>query len=386
MSSNCLACGKSDLRQILNFGEQAAANLLSDKPFEDIHKELLALQYCDHCGHSQQEVFYPCEKLFSHYLYQSGTSKTLREYFDWLAAAIAKGRPEGVTTLELASNDGSFMKALARKGLKSEGVEPAHNLVELCHQEGLKVTEGFWPEVSVHGPFDNVVAMNVVAHTPNPFAFMQGVRKVLSEDGVAYIQASQVDMFDNFEFDTLYHEHFSFYSPASILFLSQRAGFKYGRFVKTNIHGGSLLALLGNNEATLDRAFQAMKGGEFYLNELSADKRPDALTASRFAARATNTCDTVKISAALAKKSGYTIVLVGAAAKAITVLQSSGVQVDYVVDEAPLKLGLYIPGTNLKIESLLSIQDVKGPIFFIVGAWNFYEELCRKIKGIKEEI
>lgn len=381
MDSNCLACGSSHLCQILDFDLQAAANLLSKEAFEPVHREKLALLYCKNCGHAQQEVFFPPEKLFSHYLYQSGTSQTLKSYFDWLAAVIAKGRGSDTHTLELASNDGSFIKALKAQGVSCEGVEPAHNLAQLCHQEGLKVTQGFWPHANVDGPFDSIVAMNVVAHTPNPLEFMQGVQQVIADKGVAYIQTSQVDMFDNFEFDTLYHEHFSFFCPFSMLSLAKRAGFKYGRFAKTKIHGGSLLALLGNDESSLNKAFGALKEGDFYLGELASSKRPDDACAASFSKQAQNTCDTVKISSRLAQKAGYKVVLVGAAAKAITMLQASKVKVDGVIDEARLKSGLYIPGTDLQIKSLSSLEKISEPIFFIIGAWNFYGELCAKIKA-----
>ncbi|ESQ80779.1 class I SAM-dependent methyltransferase [Asticcacaulis sp. YBE204] len=379
-SSPCLACGTTGMRTILDFGPQAAANLLCTSPSETVRRERLGLDYCPACGHAQQTVFYPPKDLFEHYLYASGTTRTLASYFDWLAQAIAQDAGIGSTVLDIASNDGSFLRALAKAGLTPTGVEPAANLVAIARQDGLEVMEGFWPQTGAGLRFDRIVGMNVLAHGPDPLAFLTGVQQALSPGGVALIQVSQADMFRNFEFDTLYHEHYSFFCPNSLTTLARRAGFSAFAFIKTNIHGGSILAVLGQSQTDVDRTAACLTQGEYYLETLAATERPADASADRFAQRANATCASIRALETLSREAGRTFVLVGAAAKAITVLQASGARFDRVIDEAPLKIGRYIPGTALQIESFDALISIDGPCTFLIGAWNFKTEIDDKIK------
>lgn len=380
MTANCLACGHPDTRIILDFGPQAAANLLSDAPDATVRRERLALRYCDACGHAQQDFFYPPEELFTTYAYQSGTSGTLARYFEWLAGVIAPDMPEGGSLLEIASNDGSFLKRFEGTGVEAFGVEPATNLVKVAQAEGVRTIHGFWPDAAPREKVDRIVAMNVLAHGPEPLAFLAGVRASLKPDGLAYVQVSQADMFRNFEFDTLYHEHYSFFCPSSLRALAMRAGFSAWRFCKTDIHGGSILAVLGMNEHAVARAAAAILVDQrFVLGAMEADERPTPQMAQNFQARALETCRSLRSIAGLARDAGRAVVLVGAAAKAITVLQVSGMQPDIVVDEAPLKIGKHIPGESMRILALDAVAEIEAPCIFIIGAWNFRAELKTKI-------
>lgn len=385
MTNTCLACGSDELSEVLNFGPQAAANLLAAGPDEPTRRETLALLFCNACGHAQQKSFYPAEELFSHYLYQSGTSKTLADYFDWYANAISRAVGSDAKCLEIASNDGSFIRAMSKIGMSCSGVEPASNLVAHCREEGLEVLEGFWPNTKPEGKFDVITAQNVAAHTPDPFGFMKGIAETLASDGVALVQASQLDMFSNFEFDTLYHEHYSFYSPSSMAALAKRSGLPCARFVRTNIHGGSLLGIFGRDEARVEAAQQAFMEGEFSVSKVQADQRVSKETAQAFGSRANQTNRSLITAADLARSAGYKVVVVGAAAKAITILQTSGLKPDYVVDEAPMKIGLYVPGTPFRIDPLTEVSKIDGPCLFVMGAWNFQAELSRKISEIRDE-
>jgi hypothetical protein len=383
MTSKCLACGNTQIENILDFGRQPAANLLMSSPTSLVVKEDLSLDFCLNCGHAQQRSFYSPEVLFSKYLYQSGTSHTLKKYFDWLASSIARAQPANSKVLEIASNDGSFLSILSAHDLICEGVEPAENIAEISRNSGHQVTVGFWP-LSLGTKFDVIVAQNVAAHTPSPLSFMRGIFEALSETGVAYIQSSQVEMFKNFEFDTLYHEHFSFYCANSKRILMERAGFKYSHFIHADIHGGSLLGIFSKNEAALANAVDNVdKTSNFFISNVDEASRPSARMARLFADRAREICISTKRITRLAKRAGMQIALVGAAAKAITVLQVADLEIDRVFDEAPLKVGLYIPDTNLIIEPLQAISEVISPTLYIIGAWNFSSELADKINNLR---
>jgi hypothetical protein len=326
-------------------------------------------------------VFYPAQELFGHYLYQSGTSRTLNEYFRWLAESWSKSLPSDARVLDIASNDGAFLDAIKKLRRHSEGVEPATNLVAVSRQKGHQVTEAFWPSAAITGPFDGIIAMNVLAHTPSPAEFLTRVREVLAPSGVALMQTSQVDMFQNAEFDTLYHEHYSFFCPSSMEHLARRSGFTVSAFLKADIHGGSLIGVLGNDADAVDRTVSALSSPPFFVRQLSAGDRPTQAEAQAFGANAQRTCSSVRALGQMAREGGRQVVLVGVAAKAVTVLQAAHLQIDRVVDEAPLKIGRYLPGTDLLIEPLDAISEISGPCLFVIGAWNFAQELRAKIRS-----
>ena len=164
--------------------------------------------------------------LFRHYLYASGTSGTLASYFVWFAEALGRCVRPGARVLEIASNDGTHLSCLADQGFHVMGVDPAQNLNDIAAAAGHRVLTGFFPDTRPEGRFDVIIAMNVAAHTPQPLPFLAGVAEVLAPNGVAFIQTSQALMIANGEFDTVYHEHYSFYTVASMHALAARAGLR----------------------------------------------------------------------------------------------------------------------------------------------------------------
>ena len=379
----CLACGAAQTRKILDFGPQPAANLLPDAPMQVAKRVTLALRFCDACGHAQQDSFYPPEELFRHYLYQSGTTKTLADFFHWLAAAVARTLGPQCKVLEIASNDGSLLDALIHQGLAATGIEPARNLAAISRARGHVVIEGFWPEVGLPDRFDCIIGLNVLAHGPDPLAFLRHVRANLTESGIALVQVSQADMFKNYEFDTLYHEHYSFFCPSSLDVMARRAGFTRTAFCKTAVHGGSIMALLGFDASPIGDVGAALASGAFAAEALSPAERPSAAVADRFTERASETCRSVAMLGRLAREGGRKVVLVGAAAKAITVLQASGVVIDAVLDEAALKIGRYIPESDLRIAAFADCTGFDEPCLFLIGAWNFRPEIEGKLRAIR---
>jgi hypothetical protein len=380
---DCLACGASGSRKILDFGCQPAANLLTDAPNSAVKRVSLGLRFCDSCGHAQQNEFYPPHELFSHYLYQSNTTKTLGNFFHWLASNIASITPYGSRVLEIASNDSSFLKALAAVGLKGIGIEPAKNLTSISRNNGYEVIDGFWPDIKIDQKYSRIVAMNVLAHCTNPLDFLAAISNTLTYDGLAFIQVSQAEMFKNFEFDTLYHEHYSFFCPSSLQSLAQRSGFKKVNFIKTNIHGGSIMAILGFDASQVDIAAKSLLKEPFSLGRLNNNSRPSSETAQIFRKRAYETCSTIAHLTKLARADNRKVVLVGAAAKAITVVQAADIIFDHVIDEAPLKISKFIPGTNMKIENFYDIGAVETNCLFLIGAWNFRQEIEGKLRSIR---
>lgn len=388
--TRCLVC-EEPTEPLLDLDVQPLANVLLEDDAQSFQAYPLGLAVCPACSHAQLTHFLPPGSLFSDYLYASGTSDTLRHYFAWFAGALGRCLRPGARVLEVASNDGSLLSCLAAQGLAVTGVDPADNLNVAARAAGHRVMTGFFPETKPDGSFDAVIAMNVAAHTPQPMEFLQGVARMLAPGGVAIIQTSQALMIGNGEFDTVYHEHYSFFTVASMRRLAERAGLRLERVRLVSVHGTSFLFFLRRaQDAAPPLAFAA--GPPFAVDwpdpepaHLSVELGPAEARAAygRFADKAKATMQSVAGRIAWHKAQGRQVALAGVAAKALTFVRAAGIAPDLYLDEAPLKIGRLVPGTQAPIAPLTSIAHLQQDTVFLIGAWNFAEELMRKIRGIE---
>ena len=184
----CLACGGKNLSLVLDLGTQPLANSYHRR--DEILEEFpLALMLCTDCFHSQLSVAVNPDLMFKNYLYVSGTSHTLREYFDWFADMAASRRETGSTplsVLDIASNDGSQLAAFRRYTSDITGVDPAQNLRETAEKTGATIMCDYWNKKTaqkLHRTFDIIIAQNVFAHNANPLGFLESaLRKITNED------------------------------------------------------------------------------------------------------------------------------------------------------------------------------------------------------------
>jgi SAM-dependent methyltransferase len=344
------------------------------------------LMYCAICGHGQLSHFMPPEELFSHYLYASGTSGTLRGYFSWFRDQIAAVYPNEKRVLEIACNDGSLLALFAQADYATLGVDPARNLTEQARRQGLHVIDAFWPcPDKLKSQFDLVVAMNVLAHTPTPLAFMQGIRDALTKDGVALIQTSQALMLDNGEFDTIYHEHYSFFTEHSFAVLTRRAGLEPRRTVLTDIHGVSSVSIV-THPGTPPPPVDLLAHGAFAVPRDSPvmqrfrEIKGTPRQYRRFGDLALGRMKEVGRHVTRARQKGRAIGFVGAAAKSLTFLHAAQLRPDHLYDEAPLKIGMFAPGLDLAVEPLDAISGIDEPMLIVLSAWNFAPELAQKTR------
>jgi SAM-dependent methyltransferase len=382
----CLACGAQALSLALDLGECPPAHLLVRVGIPDPPNYPLALMSCAACGHGQLSYFMQPEDLFSQYLYASGTSGTLRAYFAWFRDQIIDAYGRDVRVLEIACNDGSLLELFDAAGCETLGVDPAANLAQAARAKGLNIIEDFWPcREKLTGQFDVIIAMNVTAHTPDPLAFMEGIRDVLTDTGAAFIQTSQAMMLDNGEFDTIYHEHYSFFTARSFDALARRAGLELRRTVLTDIHGVSSVFVVTRpgappppEDLLAHGAFAVAPGGQ--LAERFAAIKGEADEYLRFASLALSRMKDVGHRIEQARHDGRVIGFVGAAAKSLTFIHASRIRPDHLYDEAPLKIGMGAPGLGLTIEALDTISQIEAPMLIVLSAWNFAAELARKTR------
>ena len=270
------------------------------------------------------------------------------------------------------------------------GIDPAANLCKVAEAKGHRVQCGFFPQVKPFTPVDLIVAMNVLAHTPNPSDFMRGVSDCLKPGGMAFVQTSQANMIANGEFDTIYHEHYSFYSAPSMAALARSAGLELERVELVSVHGTSFLFTLRKAGGVPRRVDFADRGeGSFYVP--MPDPMPDLFnpdcqqeTAQQvYHSFAVASQDKMQKTAKLMQSyvaEGRAIGLVGVAAKALTFIQASGIKPKYFFDEAPLKIGRYVPGSDVAIMPLAALAELDEDLVLLIGAWNFAAELNRKIR------
>lgn len=382
-NGSCLACGSKNIEMILDFGSQPLANSYHDSSSK-LQEYPLNLKLCNDCFHLQLGEIVNPDLMFKDYLYVSGTTKTLRDYFEWFSQwsiEILNGfrktdQKKQVSVLDIASNDGSQLDAYASMGCKTFGIDPAENLYETSSSKGHTVFLDYFPSNKLNGKkFDVIVAQNVFAHNLNPLEFLKSCKEILAEDGLVFIQTSQANMVQNMEFDTIYHEHISFFNPQSMMRLVERSRLQLHDIHYTDVHGTSYVFIIRNPSAKpVGQGFVDV----FY--KTNQEGLYDRETYERYAESAKKIIKDFSDSVSNLRSKGYAIIGYGAAAKGNTLLNASKVKLDLIIDDNPLKQGMYTPGMNIPIFSSDRISEEKSEkIAFIPLAWNFYPEIRERI-------
>jgi nucleoside-diphosphate-sugar epimerase len=398
-SEPCVVCGNSHMVTVLDLGEQPLANDFRSSETESriCPRFPLALVRCPICKHTQLSYFVDRAQLFSHYLYVSSTSRTMAEYFGWLAKRVLRdsGLPadQPGTVLELACNDGSQLDKFKSLGWRTFGIDPAANLAKLATAKGHAVHVGFWgvdhfPKNGV--PYltaeetTAIVAQNVFAHVLNPVEFLRACAAAMGLRTRLYIQTSQCRMLETGEFDTLYHEHVSFFTAHSFDFIARRVGLRVVEFEHTPVHGTSCLLTLVRDESSTpsSAALQIALAREVSLG-LASD-----FSFVLYRAKAHNLRSWLNTQLSQLVSRGAAIVGFGAAAKGVVLIhflrsESPAYEFEFVVDESPLKRGTFVPGTPVPVRNTDALLRVPRErlLVIVVLAWNFLDEIIDKISA-----
>jgi SAM-dependent methyltransferase len=370
----CIICNNDKLIKYLDLGSMPLVNDYHDND-KKITKFQISINLCPNCFHSQQEITVLPDILFKNYNYMTGISNTTESYFDWFVQYTLKDNTnDHISILDIASNDGTLLKHYKKRGYTVQGVDPATNICAIANNCGIPTFNGYWNEETsnkLNKKYDIIIAMNVLAHIENPIEFLTLCKRNLTDNGKLYIQTSQADIFKNFEFDTMYHEHISFFTANSFKKLFDIVNLKILNVQKTPIHGNSYLWTLGHNRFNK----------QFYLNLYKEEEKLgyyDINTYYSFNNRIQKTIKHIKLYVSNKKVIGF-----GAAAKGILFLNISNIKLEYIIDNTPLKINKYIPGMNTiikPIESLLNIED--NEIYILVLAWNYYNEIRNKVSKL----
>ena len=406
----CPVCGSGNQQLVLDLGSQPFANDFFPNKSQSLNlsRYPLKLVRCRVCNHLHLSHIASRETLFVHYLYRSGTSKTLAAYFEWLSNLVIEdsGNKRDGTVLEIACNDGSQLDEFAKRGWRTFGVDPAANIAPIAQKKGHNVKIGFWDEhIQLEGfpqgdALTAIVAQNVFAHVPNPVGFLKACAAIMGSSTILYIQTSQCNMHQLGQFDTAYHEHISFFTGHSFLKASELAGLYITSFRTTPIHGTSCLVTM--KLPILSTSDTKRKTISETLQERLDSEKDVGITTDffyeRYAARAQVTRTWIIEQIKNLRKRGYNVGAYGAAAKGMTLLhyifddaQFQGTTVsspshqwiDFVLDDAPLKQNTYCPGTVIPVypTSFLTVGEYTNKLVIIIFAWNFWEEIATKIKA-----
>jgi SAM-dependent methyltransferase len=378
-ASTCRCCCGTDLTLVLDLGSQPLANSYLRKPAA-LPTYPLELMVCRDCFHCQLSVVVNPELMFQHYLYVSGTSRTLRQHFATFAQeAVDWLQPRPRDVLDLACNDGTLLEAFQSQGCEVCGVDPAGNLVELARGKGLDVVQGFWPQAGsqVPGPFDLVTAANVLAHVADPHAFLQAALGCLSPHGAVLVEFPYCrEMVLNNEWDTIYHEHLSYFLVAPFLRLAQGLGAAVTKVWATPVHGGSLrLALQRGKKLTHCPEVLALRQAEL------RDGLQELETYRAFAQRANSTCVALQDLVGELADAGRRVVGYGASAKGNTLLNRCPLPLAYIVDDNPLKCGHLTPGCQIPIRSTEALKHEEPELHVLLLAWNFAGEILQNLRA-----
>ena len=374
----CLTCDSTNLHKYLDLGTQPLANDYPAAPC--VQEEFpLAVNLCKTCFHSQLTVAVAPDLMFKNYRYMtSATGKTSADYFTWFVENAEKLKPnKKLKALDIASNDGHLLSFFKAKNHEVLGVDPAENLAAKANAEGIKTLCKYWTEeiaAQIDETFDIISAMNVFAHNSDPYGFLLACKKVMDDDSLLFIQTSQAEIFKNSEFDTVYHEHLSFFTAKSFKTLFERVGLVIDYVEKVSIHGKSYLFRLkkAKTNAAHDASYVALyeqeKSWGFY----------DLAKYDSFAEKFSETAKQVNEICDEYAAKGYEIVAYGAAAKSMTFINYAKPKIDYYIDETPLKMGRYTPGLNIPIHAPDELLKTDTKKLIIITAWNFAEEIANK--------
>ena len=386
-AANCLVCDQPTVEEFLDLGSTALANKFpsAEELGQPEPRFPLRVGFCHGCGHVQLTEHVPPAAMFTDYLYISSASDTLRAHFDDLAATLASrhGLADGSLVIDIGCNDASLLCCFRDRGAATLGVDPAENLAEFSRGTGIERYQGFFgaesaAEIAARwGRAALITATNTFPHIPDLAGFVAGLDTALAPGGAFVLEAHYlVDLLDQLAFDTVYHEHVSYWALGPMIRLFEGHGMEVVRAERLPIHHGQLrVTVRHRGEGEIHDSVAEVLAAE---RELGIDRFE---TWSAFAGGVDRLKTEVVDCLRGLKADGRRLAGYGAPAKGSTLLEFFGVGpdlLDFIVDRSPLKQGRYTPGSHIPIVAPDALLADPSPDHVLLLAWNFEDEILKQ--------
>ena len=382
----CRMCSSSELLPILDLTPQPPANSLRMDGSENLPKVPLAIVRCSNCTTVQLTETVSPEYLFRDYVWVTGTSLTAREYSQtFLQYILQRTSSKKLFVVEIASNDGTFLKPFRAAGHKVLGVDPARNLAIVAEAQGVPTCSEFFGDALAKqiaedfGLADVVIARNVIPHVPDPNDVIAGMARLLSHDGVGAVEFHWINkIVSELHYDSIYHEHFFYHSLHSIQALLSRHGLDLFDVTESPISGGSLVAYFSRNSRAATVALSA---------KLEYEIQSGLATLAvwqEFGRRSMEHKDRLRALVDAEVSAGRKVIGYGASARSSTLLNFCGInhaQLDCIADQSPHKHDRYTPGTDILILSPEHAFARKPDTVLLLG-WNFRNEILDRMRAL----
>jgi len=386
---HCRVCNSTNLHVFLDLGKMPTPNGFLEKKELSRKEELypLVVANCRDCSLTQLKYIVNPEIMFRNYLYIPSVSQTRLNNFKQLAEDAMKRvkLSSDALIVDVGSNDGSLLTVFKNLGYEVIGVDPAENLVVVAELNGIPTKQGYFTEEMAERikrskrTASVMFATNVFAHVSNIKEFLLGIHTLLNKEGIFISQFPYIiDLLKENQFDTIYHEHLSYFSIHSLLRLAKETDLDIFDIEHSPLDGGSVKVYWKKKENT--KLPVKTKQIQSFLAE---EKRLGLFTDkpyNEFAKRVKKLRISTRQRMDELRKKGKSIVGYGAAAKGNVMLNYFGLGTkvfDYIVDSTPYKQGKYTPGTHIPIFAETKILETK-PDYVLIMAWNFKDEIIKK--------
>jgi hypothetical protein len=373
----CIVCG-SPLESLLDLGKQPFANSHvspSDGNKPEVHELILSLCGNEPCSHVQLSTITSPSDHFSHYLWTTSSSRGASEWSFNLSKKIlsyfSDRECNSLRVAEIASNDGTFLVPFLDNGCQTIGIDPAKNLAAIARTKGIHTISAFFDNKSASkatehlgGPPDVLIARNVIAHTPYPVQMLQDCANTVDVKGLCFVEFHDLDsIVKGLQYDSIYHEHYSYFSMKSITYLAQSVGLRLIDYFDSPLSGGATVCVFSKGQHPVFRSLPRHK-------QIGLSRQSFETFASRSLAHSLDFADQLR-------KLPRPVVGLGSSARSNTLLNTSGINaedLDAIADSNPLKQGLLAPGSQIPIVSPEEISTIM-PRSIILLAWNFTDEI-----------
>ena len=388
----CRACDSKITKSFIDLGEMPLANsFLSKSMFSREQNFPLHALVCQKCYLVQLEEFEIPEKIFSKYAYFSSYSNTMLQHSEKYVKEIRKklGLSKNSFVIEIASNDGYLLQFFKKYKIPVLGIEPARNVSKHALKKGIPTITKFFgsklaKKLAKEQLPDLLIANNVLAHVPKLNDFVEGLKILLSPSGIITLEFPHLmQLIMKNQFDTIYHEHFSYFSLTTINKLFTKHNLKIVDVQQINIHGGSLRIFVTHKENYKFKEKKSVtrlmeKEDKFGITKIS--------TYNNFSKNILRIRKNLLKFLRDAKNKNEIVVAYGAPAKGNTLLNFAKIDsslIEYTVDLNIHKQRLFLPGSHIPIYSPKKIFETK-PNYVLILPWNLKDEIMMNMKGISK--